>query len=262
MNLIYNRHAYITARRLAKMLGIKAANERKNEGMPVIRYGSSRYFGFENPQVNTITSIIKTSNKLSCLNLLCSHDVTVPKIYSSVDNELFPEIKYPVLARKVFHKQGRDIILCNNRQEAFDALHCSGRDYLVEFIEARAEYRLHCIDTQVVKIFRKVRRDSVINDFIRCARFGWGFYKVDTEQDWLEPMKNKALESLKVLDLYFGAVDVIHSTDHRFVVLEVNSAPALNTETLIIYTEKLRQWLEENYEMERIYRTNRNQRRT
>jgi len=258
MNLIYNRHAYITARRLAKMLGIKAVNERENKGMPVIRYGSSRCFGYKNPQVNTGLSIMKATNKSGALNILDNHGITVPKYYAFVDVE---EIKYPVLARKVFHKQGRDIILCNNREEAVNALH-SGRDYLVEFIEARAEYRLHCIDTQVVKIFRKVRRDSVTNDFIRCTRFGWGFYKVDTEQDWLEPMKNKALESLKVLGLYFGAVDMIHSTDHRFVVLEVNSAPALNTETLIIYTEKLRQWLEENYEMERIYRTNRNQRRT
>lgn len=258
MNLIYNRHAYITARKLARALGIRAKREDKNKGMPVIRYGSSRYFGYDNLQVNSPAAIIASANKFSSFMALSENKVTIPRFYlaSKID-----EIEFPVLARRNYHKQGRDIILCSNREEASNALH-SNRNYFVEFIEARAEYRVHCINNEVVKIFRKVRRDSVTSDFIRCARFGWGFYNIDSEQDWLEPMKNKALKSLEVLGLYFGAVDVIHSVDHKFVVLEVNSAPALNTETLILYTDKLRRWLEENYGLERIYRANRNQRRT
>lgn len=258
MNLIYNRHAYITARKLARALRIKAKREDKNKGMPVIRYGSSRYFGYENLQVNSPAAIRFSANKFLSFMALSENKITIPKFYLA--NKI-DEIEYPVLARKSHHKQGRDIILCGNREEASNAL-LSNRDYFVEFVEARAEYRVHCIDNQVVKIFRKVERHSVTNDFIRCARFGWGFYKIDSEQDWLEPMKNKALKSLEVLGLYFGAVDVIHSIDRKFVVLEVNSAPALNTETLILYADKLRRWLEENYEMERIYRTTRNQRRT
>jgi len=216
--------------------------------MPIIRYGSSRYFGFDNPQVNTLQSIIQASNKSGALTVLNNHGITVPKYYAFVDAE---EIKYPVLARKTFHKQGRDIILCNNREEAVNALH-SGRDYLLEFIEARAEYRLHCIDNEIVKIFRKVRLSPDSHDFIKCTRCGWGFYRTDMGQDWLQPMKSKAIESLKALGLYFGAVDMIHSTNHRFVVLEVNSAPALNTDTLNVYTKKLHHWLEKNYEMEPI----------
>lgn len=252
MYLIYNRHSYITAKKLAKELGLVAKNDREQiSDMPIIRYGSSRYFGFNNPQINNIESIMSASNKYLSLGILNQTGITVPKIYVT---SCMDSMKYPVLARKNYHKQGRDIILCNNEEEAFSALQ-SNRDYFVEFVEARAEYRLHCVNNEIVKIFRKVKEDAIPDDFIRCVRNGWGFYRVDTEQDWLQPMKTKAIESLKALGLYFGAVDMIHSIDRRFVVLEVNSAPALNTDTLNIYAEKLHRWLEENYEMERVYRT-------
>jgi len=260
MNLLYNRHSYKTAKVLAKLLELEPIHERRTSflTMPVIRYGSSRYFGFENPQINEPSAIALASNKFLSLEILNENDITVPKVYLA--NKI-DEMEYPVLARKNYHKQGNDILYCNNREEAFNAL-LSSRDYFVEFIEAEMEYRLHCIDNQIVKIFRKVKREPVTNDYIRCARHGWGFYKISVGQDWLRPMINKALKSVELLGLYFGAVDIIHSVDHRFVVLEVNSAPALNNETLILYANKLRQWLEENYEVERIYRTDGNQGRT
>jgi len=252
--LLYNKHAYITAKKLAKELEIVARNDRKRiSTMPIIRYGSSKYFGFDNPQINDLGAITLASNKHISLGILNQEGITVPKIYLE---STMGEMSYPVLARKVFHKQGRDINEYHIGKQAkqLEALR-SCRDYFVEFIDAKAEYRLHCIDNEIVKIFRKVRLDEESHDFIRCARCGWGFYRVDTEQDWMEPMKNKAIESLRALGLYFGAVDMIHSTDHKFVVLEVNSAPALNTDTLSVYAEKIHCWLEANYERERVYRS-------
>lgn len=206
----------------------------------IFRWGTSRYATEgENEAINSRRSVYNASNKLLAFRLLAENGIAVPKVWP----ELTDDVTFPCLSRTITHRQGRDIRII----ETPDEVEVEAGRYFVELLSIKDEYRVHVLNNEPVRLFRKIPGDNA-NDLIRSARCGWVFYRV-RPQAWLNPVLDKAVMAASALGLYFTALDIVHTTDHRFVVLEANTAPGIydNSNVRDLYLASIGGWLEENY---------------
>ena len=192
---------------------------------------------------NSSSSILKNTNKLKCFSLFKNAGLNVPNIYLKRD-----KIKrFPVLGRDSHHHGGLDIVMIhgsNSGKNDFSKIPI--KDFYVELLESRMEYRVHVFDNEVIRVTKKVFRghdkdgNSVESkDVIKNDTYGWGHKNIELDEidpNYLEVSK----KALKAIGLSFGAVDLLieRGTNKPFV-LEVNSSPRLNTIGLGIYVDKI-----------------------
>jgi hypothetical protein len=119
----------------------------------------------------------------------------------------------------------------------------------VKYIPKDSEYRVHIFNNEVIDVQRKVRDPnrevsdwkvrSHQNGFIYVRSGSNGLYKDTAPSDVLEQAK-KALASS---GLTFGAVDVIWNNARNCAyVLEVNTAPGLEGQTVGVYADAIRRY--------------------
>jgi hypothetical protein len=160
---------------------------------------------------------------------------------------------YTLLGRNHNHTQGKDIKLIRPIRKSFIRL-AREKDYWVKLIRSNGanvqatggeeltvhEWRVHIFRKPQgyrtigvgVKIQAAPPPPRVINrglEFVRARRNGWHMrLDVPAPKD-LRPLARRAVEAL---EYDFGAVDILDcgiDNDPRFVVLEVNAAPALRS---------------------------------
>jgi glutathione synthase/RimK-type ligase-like ATP-grasp enzyme len=111
------------------------------------------------------------------------------------------------------------------------------------YIPKRDEYRVHCFrDIGVVDVQhkRRVRGNDERDNEIRNHKNGWVYCREDIRYPSPEVLK-QAWAAFGVSSLDFGAVDVIWNEGaEKAWVLEINTAPGLEGETLEIYSKALR----------------------
>ena len=233
--LLYNKGSSASARALAKLLGIKASSKLL-VNPPIIRYGNS-----DNPlsidtQVNSPESIKLCSNSIQ-FSQFCQEKGFTSPIYTPLTQ--VDEIEtFPCLIRKKYHRSGLDIHIINSIEEYESFVHEHGRRgfYHVPFIKTEYEIRVHVINGEVVRLFRKVHADEE-NNFIRSASFGWGYSLRSTRYS---KAKELAVSLATALDIYFVALDMAwNKSEKEYCIWEANSGPGLNTETLNIYAQCL-----------------------
>lgn len=110
----------------------------------------------------------------------------------------------------------------------------------VEYIPKRAEYRIHVIGGEVVDCQRKIRNPDTEPTNWRIRSHDNGFIFARESGQPTDESKQMAIETIKHFGLDFGAVDIIENRRGSFV-LEVNTAPGLEGQTLTTYTEKLKE---------------------
>ena len=96
----------------------------------------------------------------------------------------------------------------------------------VKYIKKKAEYRIHVFNGKIIDIQQKRKRHEAIeiNFQIRSHNNGW------------------------VLGLDFGAVDIIwNEKQQQGYVLEVNTAPGLEGETIINYANAIEELINDYY---------------
>lgn len=135
---------------------------------------------------------------------------------------------------------GRGIVLAAAEGEVVPA------PLYTKYKPKRDEYRVHVINGEVVDVQRKMRSRDVPDDEvdwkIRTHDSGFVFGREGVEAP--ECVTRNAEAAIEILDLDFGAVDVIYNEkEERAYVLEVNTAPGLTGTTLEKYTQAFR----ENY---------------
>ena len=112
-----------------------------------------------------------------------------------------------------------------------------------QYIKKSEEYRVHVFDGQVIDIQQKRRKLNVPDDEVnwRVRNIAGGFIYA-RENITLHPSAMEiALECMTHTGLDFGAVDVIwNHHQSRAYVLEINSAPGLEGQTLTSYVNALR----------------------
>ncbi len=231
--LLYSAGTSVTGKALAQGLGIHAGTKPPAERLGIlIRWGSTEKVPLTPRLVlNRASAITLATDKIRSLDALRAQGVAVPETIS-VNQALTANglIKLPALGRKRHHTQGQDIILCMQAKDVKRCITRGDSDYFVVYIPTRREYRVHVFNNQIIKVNQKLLKDG--NSWVPFIRnidngyvFGQPRKPLSSEQGQL------AIKAVRAMGLDFGAVDLILADDTKSYVLEVNTGPALETES-------------------------------
>jgi len=192
----------------------------------LIRYGNHSYASYDkyfSEVINKAVSIRNNCNKLETHLKLLKAGLRVPKVFTS--KEEIESSNLPVFRRSIYHSRGTDIRIINSLDSELQG------SYFSEFIPSNEEYRFHIMFGECVRISKKIPKKKIeqYSSNIRSSRTGWTLtdrfehnFKVENEGIEL------CIKALKILDLDFGACDVvIHNETQEPYLLEVNTAPRL-----------------------------------
>jgi len=235
---LLSRTKAVTPMLMVKLIsdqGIKAScgPEIPNDADFVINYGKITR------QANINADIIY--NKMLQLKKLQKDGVSSPKIIMEGDMNMLMkqdliEVEFPFIGRKKKHSKGKDIVWIPDIQTAVDKIRkLRTRDFLVEYIEKKREFRVHVVGGRWVSVSEKKnekddgRIDPNIRDqLIWAHRYGWNHVIVEGDDEIRPRVTELALQATKSANFEFGAVDIIEGVDGGLYVLEINSAPSLN----------------------------------
>jgi hypothetical protein len=110
----------------------------------------------------------------------------------------------------------------------------------VQYIYKVREYRVHVFHEQVIDTQRKIRDPNrEVSDWkVRSHQNGFIFARNGVEPSHAREII--AIDAINALDLDFGAVDIIEDKEGQLYVLEVNTAPGLEGQTVTKYMEAIR----------------------
>jgi len=243
--LLYHKKSYKTGRGLATQLGLKpTSNSRQLVRMkrpPTVRYGNSEHnFGENDTKINHPDVIKVCANSYHFSRWCIEHNFYTPR-YQKFDNNNIPE--FPFLLRRLNHRAGKDIIIINDATELNKIKrNVLKQRYWVPYIETTFELRVHIIDKQVVRVFKKIKPGALDDgEFIRTVDRGWKYSLRTNLDEKYAQAQQLCINLTEDLGLFFGGIDIAWDIkNRRYVVWEVNSAPGLNSQTIKIYADILR----------------------
>lgn len=233
---------------LAKTLGINRIKHsgskfKGNLSKTVINWGSSSV-----PDevsrcniLNTPDKIAIASNKLSFFSKI-SNLVSHPDWTDSKSQALmWLEDGFEVCARTVLNGHSANgLILVKPGDELPHA------SLYTRYVQKKDEYRVHILDNEIIDVQRKARKLDVPGDKVnwKVRNLANGFIYAREGFVVPEPVKTLSIDTVALLGLNFGAVDVIwNDKQKKPYVLEVNTAPGLVGTTLELYAEAFRAYL-------------------
>lgn len=239
-----------SARGLSKALGIKRIKDvgSRFKGGPrkaVINWGASEVpvEVLKCPIYNDPKAVKIASNKLEAFRHLMGHNNAIPAWTEDKEQaaKWLESEKYKmVVCRKVLNgHSGAGIVLAKTPQELVDC------PLYVAYIPKKDEYRVHVGmgGHSVIDVQRKALNPDVAKEDanFQVRNHDNGFIYVRGDVNPPEKVLTFAKECVSILDLNFGAVDVIYNQKHdKAYVLEVNTAPGLTGTTLENYVNYFR----------------------
>lgn len=123
-----------------------------------------------------------------------------------------------------------------NHQGGHDLINNTGRDYYTKKVAFAREVRIHVYKDKSIHSGLKVARPNA-HPWIRSYDTGW---RIDYShaKDIAQSRRELAKKAIKALGLDFGAVDIGIIKGNNALVLEVNTAPGIEGETLQAYVEQ------------------------
>lgn len=242
--LLYAAESSVTGKALLDALKEQGVNIRGGSKVPegelgtLIRWGSSAKVGRKPKRIlNTMLAIQAASNKREALETMRKAGVNVPVVLTAKEVK---QEHLPVLGRKDKHVGAKDIILCMNLKDVERAV-AAGCTHFSKYIPTKAEYRVHVFGDQIIKVSQKILTDAdaATQPWIRNLGAGYTFRQPEVRLSGAA--RGMAIDAVETLGLTFGAVDVIVGDDGQTYVLEVNTAPGLQTDTsLEAYLEQFK----------------------
>jgi glutathione synthase/RimK-type ligase-like ATP-grasp enzyme len=222
---ILRRKYGITAKALAELCGCRTTRKyipRRRHF--IINYGRD----YENAHLNGNVIF----DKLQVYQMLQEAGIPQPRIFYKGDT--IPNDAFPLLARRKYHSQGRDIIYIHNREDLENNLEDFMYDFLIEYINKTSEYRVHILgDNAFVSV-----KFGGIDPLVRSYNNGWR--QIEYNRDWHDELIMLATKAIDVMQYDFGAVDIIRK-GNKLYVLEINTAPGLEPRKLQLYSEYFKQ---------------------
>jgi ribosomal protein S6--L-glutamate ligase len=202
-------------------------------GSTATSYGAAVIRQFESQGVfSTLHAepLLKARDKLSCLQILGSHGIGVPKTVYCSNTFSIPSLlaemePYPIIIKLVSGTQGMGVILAENKSNAesiLEAFHTTKEKVIMQkFIkEAKgADIRAFVVDGEIVGAMKRQAREG---DFRSNLHRGGTAERVSLSSQEEET----ALKSVEILGLSVAGVDML-KTNNGPVVLEVNASPGL-----------------------------------
>ncbi len=210
----------------------------------VINWGNSTLpkWEFNQRDLNDYTAIQTASNKLESFMSFKLHNVPTPEWTTNLDEAKawFTKKGTTVLCRTVLNgHSGRGIVVSDNVDQLVPA------PLYVKYKKKQTEFRVHVchgtvIDTQQKKKRNGFKEQEGFNHKIRNHQNGWIYAR-----DGILPSPDRdqlAVNAVKAIGLDFGAVDIIYNElETKYYVLEVNTAPGLDGETINKYVRAFAQ---------------------
>lgn len=214
--------------------GIKA-------GDTLINWGNTQagaWFGV--PKIlNTCESIKKATNKLEAFQFLSDDGVSVvPWTTDKVKARLWQkEDNSTIVARqKLTGHSGEGIIIVEPHEVIPDA------PLYTRYIFKEKEFRVHICGSKVIDTQRKIKDPDreVVTWKVRSHANGFIFARNNIDPD--ADRDELAVAACNALGLDFGAVDIIQDKKGCYYVLEINTAPGLEGQTVERYAQAFRNW--------------------
>lgn len=220
---------------------------------------------------NTREAVLNCANKLECFNRLIRSKV--PCVGATWPGAQYLDgTKDPAWDEKVWLEEDGKIVVrhvLNGHSGAGIQIVRRGEEIpeaplYTRYFRKHAEYRVHVAFGEAILVQQKRRASdyvagSIPNDnLVRTHDNGWNFCVNDLQCDvfgYRRPLEGLALQAIEALKAKHGAVDILvrHTANEGTgrelaaqVVCEVNSAPALKSETAInAYAAAFTKWLTE-----------------
>jgi glutathione synthase/RimK-type ligase-like ATP-grasp enzyme len=194
----------------------------------VINWGNSKAPNFVD--FNKANAVALAANKLKTFEKLKEANLSHPEWTTDKNVAKNWLDKDEVLCRhKLTAHSGQGIEEFNGSQDA---------PLYVKYVKKMYEYRVHVFKNTIIDIQQKKKRaGGDANAKVRNLANGWVYTRND-----IIPVKEAglklALDSIKALNLDFGAIDMVYNQKKdTYYILEVNTAPGLVGTTLTKYTE-------------------------
>lgn len=210
-------------------------------------------------EINTVESIQNSRSKLNMKT--CFKDANVPQsqwwdsLTTLEEYAKEKEIPYPILAKRIYGFKGKGMILIQKQEDldAFKAKYQGNSGYYFEKFHSYArEYRLHVTKDGCIMAWRKLRKsDSEERWYFNSSNCNWvgeDHELFDRPTNW-NAIEEYCVKALLSTGLDIGACDVrVQSSSKKnpgFIVIEINSAPALGENGIEIYRDVIGKLIEE-----------------
>ncbi len=190
------------------------------------------------PIVNSAFAVSATSNKASFFKNMKDLNITPPFTFDKDEAIGWVNQGGFVVCRTILNGHGgAGIVMARVEEEVVDA------PLYVEYKKKSDEYRIHVFSNTIIDIQQKARRlevpDKDVNWQVRNHANGFIYRRQDVKPP--QSVLDIALKCMAATDLDFGAVDIIYNNhEERPYVLEVNSAPGLEGQTIESYANAFR----------------------
>lgn len=191
--------------------------------------------------INGIQAIKQAANKSYTFNTLAGEDVsTVPWTQNKAVAQEWRDAGHTVVARKVLTGHSGDGIIIVGKEDD-EVKELPDVPLYTQYIFKTKEFRVHATRSTVIDTQQKVRDPAVEPKTwkVRSHANGFIFQRNNIEQNVHRDAL--AIQAIIALGLDFGAVDIIQDKKGKFYVLEVNTGPGLEGQTVTNYAECLKE---------------------
>lgn len=219
-----------------KVLKLENSSFTPREGDLIINWGNTdtaRAHVYPASFIQLPNTIRNVSNKLYFFKKNEGKD-WLPRFWT--EKEDIPDDVYPVVCRTVLSgHSGAGILIANSPEEVVEA------PLYAQYKKKKDEYRVHCGKGAILSVQRKARRLDCENPNWQVRNHANGFVYVRNDVNPPSCVTETALQAFEQSSLDFGAVDVIYnSSEDKAYVLEINTAPGLEGQTVEDYAEFFR----------------------
>lgn len=224
-----------SAKELASCEGFRrmVAGKKYRANDVIVNWGTTKEFPVNSPLVlNTPEAVKRAANKFFTFGSLAGAFVpTVPWTANMAVAKEWQEAGYVVVARKILTgHSGAGIIIVEQGEDIPEV------PLYTRYVNKVREFRVHATRLGIIDTQQKVRDPKVEPKSWKVRSHDNGFIfarnniQQNAERDAL------AIQAVTVLGLDFGAVDIVEDKKGNFYVLEVNTAPGLEGQTIGAYT--------------------------
>lgn len=234
-------NAIIRARGFGKIScqGISEKSERMTsylrEEVPDEKYDTIFRWGYRGniPQcrleVNTTPAMGLVGDK-GKFRELCAEEGLAPRTYRTFERmarHMLLGKRTPLVIRPIHHKQGKNLHVIKDMDEAVAAAEQYSEWYASELIDKVCEYRAVVVQGRILFIYEKVPDDR--------SQVAWNHAQGGTSEvlkwsNWPSNVVENAIRSFNLSGLSFGAVDIMVDRDGNAYCLEINTAPETTSE--------------------------------
>lgn len=200
----------------------------KFDNSVIIRWGTREELEMKNSIIyNKSSSIKNATDKFKSRLIFREKGVISPKL---ILNPLEYREGTIVIARPHVHSKGKNFKVIKNYEQLVN--HWREGWYYSEFVDKIREFRVHVGHSKVLALMEKHDPNNGNIAWNRAINDSQPFTSVKAEQADNEKLRSVLIEAIKAvnaLELDMGGVDVILDANGVAYVLEVNTAPTLNS---------------------------------